>query len=285
MSARTAHPVALAFWVTVVVGCAGIGPPRTVKTEVFKDQAVRVFLRHREQGSVPVAQGFSHPATLSPIRLTRILASVDIRERNPKEEKSGRQAAVSTGLAYRLGEGMAAAFAKAEPHQEVMAMGVETKRRLGVFSADHLTSLVAWAHDDRLYLYFGSIDALLSDDPTEKRPQPQRGEVTGKFKVLPTRAVQAVGPQTVAVQWRDPVFAKSGPIRTVTGGRILRRTVLMGDDPGDKGSGGVLDDPLPANLSPETLRALALLEEARRAGEMTESEYQHQRDELLRGSD
>lgn len=281
---QTLKGVALVALAVLAVGCAGVRPPRTVKSEVYKDQGVRVYLRHQERGGEPVAEDFSHPVTLSPIRLTRILASVDIRERDRKENKGERKAAVSTGLAYQLGEGLAAAFAKAEPHQEVMMMGVETKRRLGVFSADHLTSLVAWVHEDRLFLYFGSIDALLSDDPTEKAPQPQRGKVTGKFKVLPARAVQPVGPQSVAVLWRNEVFAKSGPIRTVSGGRILRRTVLMGEDANESAENS-LRDPLPADLSPDTLRALAELEEARRAGELTEGEYQHRRDELMRDDD
>ena len=88
------------------------------------------------------------------------------------------------------------------------------------------------------------------------------------------------GAQGLAARWRDNLF--SAPVRTADeiGGPRRERTILM-------------ESPLPADeleqapgaevegLDPDILRALADLEEARRSGSITETEYQQRRENLL----
>ena len=84
----------------------------------------------------------------------------------------------------------------------------------------------------------------------------------------------------MVVAWDDPIFDK--PTRTrITGlGKVVRKTILM-ESPEEEASEEVPVG-LPADLSPETLRRLANLEEERRDGAVTESEYDLRRRAILR---
>jgi hypothetical protein len=65
-------------------------------------------------------------------------------------------------------------------------------------------------------------------------------------------------------------------------GKVVRREVLMESLEDET----VFEKPVAPpgdNLSPEQLRALADLEEARQNGQVTESEYSGRRDQILRG--
>lgn len=258
------------FW----TGCLG---PRTVRTPVYKEGAVRVFLRHQEQGGEKLALGFDHPRTISSIRLSRILISLNVRERDQKEERSELKAALPTNLAYEISEGLSMALEGADPDQEAVVMAVQTRRRLGVFSVDYLTSMVAWVKDEALWIHFGEIDARLSDDPSEKPDEPSRDKTTGTFRIVKTPGIRTLGSHTIAAKWQDPVFSKSAPPRTRPGERALRRTVLMEEEGAREGE----EDSLGTSLSPEALRALADLEEQRRAGTLSEEDYRERRREIL----
>ena len=88
--------------------------------------------------------------------------------------------------------------------------------------------------------------------------------------------------QTVAVQWRDEIFRKPTRTRITSTGKVVRREVLMESMEDET----VFEQPKPMpgdSLSPEQLRALADLEEARQNGQVTESEYNGRRDKILRG--
>lgn len=274
----TARNTQWANWVVLLVigclGCAGgaLGT-RTVRTQVYQEGGVRVFLRHLEQGGEPVPMDFSHPRTISSIRVSRVLTRIDVRERSGKEEKASRNAAVSTELAAAMGEGVSKALEEADPNQEVVVMATESRRRLGLFNADFLTSLVVWVKDDELWIELGDLDARMSDDPNDKPREPVRGRSVGGFRVVKTPGIRPVGNRTVAATWSDPVFSKATPPRTKKGGRQLRRTVLMEE--------ATPEDDAIDELSPEALRALADLEEKRIAGTVTELEYERQRREIL----
>ena len=90
------------------------------------------------------------------------------------------------------------------------------------------------------------------------------------------------GSQGVAVSWRDPLF--SIPVRRErreesAGGTPRPRTILMESPiPAEERDAPVLD-----GLDGDTLRALADLEDARREGRLTETEYQQRRNALLGG--
>ena len=211
----------VSVWAASALGCVGT---RTVHTPVFRENQVEVTLRHTLSGGEPVAMQFEHPRTISAIRMRRILASLDVRER--KEERE-RVAAVSSEILSSLAAGVAEALERADSNQEVVVMATETKRRFGVLTSDHLTSMVIWSKDDRLWIYLGDVDSALSSDPTEKPKKPVRGKAGGKFRVVKTVAIDPVGPQTVAIDWRDERFSKALDPRTRSGSRKLRRTILM----------------------------------------------------------
>lgn len=261
------------------VGCAGplaIGT-RSVRTPVFQEQRVRVFLRHREEARAPIQMNFEHPRTISSIRLSRILGALDIRERDRKEERGERKAAFSLPLAQLVGKGMSLALARATSEQEVVVMAIEERKRLGLFSADYLTSLVAWVKDEHLWIVFAEVDARLSDDPSEKPREPTRAGGKG-FRTLPSEGIRSVAPTTAVASWRDPVFSKSAATRTKTGSRELRRTILM-EEAGARDE--LESDGDTGSLSPATLRALADLEERRLSGKLSEAAYREERARIV----
>lgn len=211
--------------VATLAGSFGCATRRTVRTPVFAQGGVRVFLRETHEGGEALARDFSHPTVIAPIRVARIVGSLDVRERG--SENDGRRAAVPTELVTPIGTGVAEALGQAGPNQEVVVMAVSRKRRMGIFTSDYLTSMVLWVMGDELWIHFGDLESRLSSDPTDKAPEPQLSRASTRFRVLPGEAVRVAGGQTVAAAWRDDRFAKSGPIRTRPGGRVLRRTILM----------------------------------------------------------
>jgi hypothetical protein len=84
------------------------------------------------------------------------------------------------------------------------------------------------------------------------------------------------------VNWRDPIFREPTHVRVGSGGRLLRRSVLMESAPDSAGQPEPEPNALPADLPPETLRALADLQEQRAAGEISETAYHQKRRDLLR---
>ncbi len=259
----------------ITAGCAGplaIGT-RTVRTPVFQEGRIRVFLRHREERGEPIVMGFQHPRTISAVRITRILDSIDVRERNSKEDRDDRRAAMDSELAIILGKGVSLALERATPSQEVVVMAVAEKRKHGLFTSEHMTSLVTWVLDDHLWIAFGELDERLSDDPSDKPREPTRAGGEG-FRVIPAAGIRGAGPAVVAVAWRDPAFSKPKARRTKAGSRELRRTVLMEDE-------GAPDPEAEQSLTPGQLRALADLEERRLAGELSDPEYRSERQRIL----
>jgi hypothetical protein len=83
----------------------------------------------------------------------------------------------------------------------------------------------------------------------------------------------------VSVDWRDPAFREPRRI-SVTPTGVHRRTILM-ESPDSAAPEDEADPERRGELSPEQLRELADLEEARRAGQVSESEYQARRREIL----
>ena len=219
----TGRCAAAAFGCAALLACFGA---RTVRTTVFDEGGVRVLLRHEKR-----AEGggsFSHPAIISPVRLARILANIDVEERGG--EKGERRHVIPTALVYTLGEGLSAALAEAAPHQEVVAMAVETRRRFGIFTADYLTSFIAWVDGEELWIRLGEVDRALSSEPGVRPPEPSRDEANRRYRVRPAsglRAMRAVGRQAVAVSWRDEYFGTSGALRIDSRGRLKRRTILL----------------------------------------------------------
>jgi hypothetical protein len=84
-----------------------------------------------------------------------------------------------------------------------------------------------------------------------------------------------VDEQSVAVAWRDKIFLKPTRTRVSPSGRIVQRTILMESAPEEAEATAPPQQPdaIPAEMTPERLRTLADLEDSRRRGELTETEY------------
>ena len=87
--------------------------------------------------------------------------------------------------------------------------------------------------------------------------------------------------QSVAVDWRDDIFRKPTRTRVTSTGKVVRRQVLM-----ESLEDVSLEPQTPAispELTPQQLRDLADLAEARQSGAISETAYQSKRGRILRG--
>jgi hypothetical protein len=275
---RTLASVALVCLAAVASGCM----TKQARTPVYEQNDVRVFLRQDVKGGKGVDQGFSHPVTLAPIRITNILSRIEVRKEDGDEAENLRQPAIPTGVLYAIGEGISQALAKADPSQAAVVMAVERRKSLKVFTQDYLTSLIVWVKDERLYVFLGQLGEPLGPEGREKPREPQLDVVESKKRVLASDGFTTAGPRLVAADWRSNIFGDTSAIRIKPGGGVVRRTILMEEAP-DDASAQPGPAPPPEGLSPEALRALADLEETRRRGELSETDYQERRRQILSG--
>jgi hypothetical protein len=275
---KLANALALVALSLAASGCF----TKVMRSPVYDENGVSVFLRYETKGGKPVEKGYSHPAVIAPVRLTNLLSRIEVR----KDEKPDRSPAIETDLLYPLGEGISRALAKADSTQQVVVMAKQRKRSLGIFTQDYLTSMVIWNKDDKLFIKLGHLDWAMPKDPKEVVAEPKDSDIIGKFRTVPSDGIAAEGTQLVTANWRDPIFKDSGALSIRPGGQVVRRTVLMdsGEEPGvpPEPAGGAA--PPPEGVSPAGLRALADLEESRRRGELTEADYQAKRRAILSGS-
>ena len=251
---RTPAPLlTVALLATLNAGCF----TRTLRTTVYDNQRTEVSLRSQVRGSQSVARGFDHPLTIAPVRVAHILSRVDLRT----EAKKGteRAPAIPLDSLYQIAEGVSKALAEAGPDQEVVVLSIRKSKRFVLFDRQYLTSFLVYAKGEALMLHFSRSDWEIEVRREDRLPEPHIGEHPMKFRIIPTKAMTLVDAQSVAVDWRDPIFRKPSRTRLLPGGRVVRRTILM-ESPEDE-----FDQPLPQgtggeSLSPETLRKLADLE-------------------------
>lgn len=269
--------VLLSLLVPLVLSQAGCWT--RVRKEVLQDkEGLKVVLRSQTRGSEPIPKGFQHPATISGVRLANALSRIEVRT---SDEDEGRKPAIDAALLFEMGDALAAGLAKADSSQEVVVMAIRRTRRLGVFTDDRLTSFVAYVKDDRLVVHLSRIDwPVPKSDKQEALPEPNPEKPGQKFRVVPTDGMTSFGPQGVAIDYRAPQFRAGGSVRVTPTGKVVRKTILSETAPEDPA--GEEEVALPPNLAPETLRRLADLEESRRQGRLTESEYAARRSEILR---
>ena len=276
MRSRRSLPLALLVGVVALLAACG---PRYARTVVRDDGALKAVLRAQLRDGDPVPRGFSHPVTISGVRLAHILSRLDVRTGSDEEGGGERRPAIATELVYELGNLLSEALARADPSQEVVIQALRKERRFGIFTQEFYTSLVAWVQGDALVVHLSSVDVLVPKGGEDEIREPVAGREVMAFKVLPAEGIVPVGPQAVSVAWRDPIFRDASAMRVAPGGKVIRRTILMEAPPEE-----VPAENLPVPADPATLRALADLEEARRNGAITELEYQERRRDLLRAA-
>ena len=257
----------------VLVGCG----PKLVAEPVYVTPNAKVFLRRTLDGGEVVAHGYEHPATISDVRFAHILASLNY------ETPKGKPRPVIRSLhVYELAEGLAQAFRKAEPDDEIAAAAFARDARLGIFTNDKVTSFRAWVMHGQLFLEFFAIEKVLEDpgvvdeSAAYKIPKAMPTHAP-KFQILPSRAMALADRRTVAVDWRSSEFRRP-LIRTNTG--ILRRTILMEE------VDAAIDAETaerPEGFTDAQLNALDDLESGRRSGVVTEAEFQIRRRLIVEG--
>jgi hypothetical protein len=270
---------ALVLLASLALGCG----TRMVRKEVLRTDDIEVTLRSTKRGREIVPRGWSHPAVIAPVRLSHILAHVDVELGEGDERK--RVPAIPAGLIYPIGDALALGLEQADPNQEVVIQALRSERRFGVFTTRFLTSLAVHVEGDRLAVQLGHVDwevpkygAGSGTSQQDELPEPMEGRELMRFRVVPDEAFVVAGPQAVLVDWRAERFSDPDRLRIGPGGQVKRRTVLMEEaaPPAPEPAGAALDQ-----LAPETLRRLADLEDERRRGELTEAQYQARRREIL----
>ena len=264
----------------LVAGC------RTPVTEdVFKEGKVQVFLRAEKSWQLGplVEKDYSHPLTISPVRIAHILSRIDVRLAGK------RLPAIPTDMIYPMAEGISRSLSRAGAEQEVVVMAVETEHSLGIFDHDYLTSFVVYAKGDQLFVYLARIHWQIPAKEKDKPPMPQIGEERMAFRIYASKGMDVLEKQGVAVNWRDPIFARPTRTKVLATGQVVRKTILLEsdeEDPTNSASESEAPDLVPQapkGLSPEQLRALADLEEERRNGAITEAEYDARQQEIMAG--
>ena len=270
----------MACGLLVVLLGSGACMNRAVRRDVVEDESLTVYLRSYSRLGSTVAQEYDQPVTIAPVRLAHILSRLDIRTR--VEDGNERLPAIPTEFLYPMADAMAKALSEATADEQVVAMAIRKTKNFYLFDRKHLTSLVAYARGEHLFLHISRSDWEIPPRRKDNLPEPQIGEFPMPFRIYPGEAMAQIDKQSVAVDWRDPVFREPTRTQITPAGEVVRRTILMEsprsewDEENPQGDTINLGD-----LSPEKLRKLADLEERRRRGLIDEASYRFQKKELL----
>ena len=278
MMHRTAPPVRTAL-LALAAGALLVsltGCTRTVRTTVKDGAQLKVVLRHTVQNMASVERGYEHPRTVSSQRLMHIIGAIDVEV--TEGAKRERHRAVHPELLQPIAQALVDAFEQADSTQQVAVQAVRKQHRLGIFHKKFLTSFTAFFREDRLHIHFSRIEWEIPKDRENRLPEPDPNEKQMAFRTIGARNIASAGSQGVAVRWRANLFANPVRSNSEAGGDMGRRTLLMESPvPAEELEDGV--DPV--ELEADALRAIADLKEQRRAGAITESEYQRRLEELL----
>jgi hypothetical protein len=256
---------------------------RSVKEEVYSNGYTKAFLRSEKKGMSVVPKGFQHPSAIAPVRLSHILSRIDMRQGEGAESR--RMPVVPLDTLFTIGDALAKGLNEADPNQEVIVQSIRRGKSLVIFDRQYLTSLLAYVQDGLLYIHISRSDweipagkQRLKDEG--RLPETHAGKYPLEFRLLVDRGMTLYDQQAVMVEWKDPIFKKPTRTRITPGGRIVRREMLMEslEDPTDYEQGPKLEE-----LTGGQLRALADLDDARRAGDLSEAEYYSQKNAILRG--
>jgi len=271
---RPATAISLALCATALAACA----TRTVSEQVFDEDHVTIKLRGETRGATPVDRGYAHPATISPTRLSNILSRIDVRGVGDGGDE--RQPAIDSHALYTIGRGLSKALSEADPSQEVVVLAIRKHKRFGVFDRDYLTRFIAYVKGEQLYIHMSRADWELGRGKHDRIPEPRRGKHPQEFRIIPSRGMAQVDTQSVAVDWRGKLFETASRSQVTPDGKVVRRTILLESAPA-RSPVAEAEEPIPAGLSATALRRLADLEEQRARGQVSESEYQLRRREIL----
>ncbi len=271
--------IALAALVACTAALAGC---MTTKKTIIDKRAIKVQLISKRGDTIEL----NHPTIIAPVRLSHILARVDIRL--PIKEGQQRAPAFHIDSLDSISKGLAQGLREAGPNQRVIVYSTRREKRFVFFDKSYLTSFVAYVHGEHLFLHLSRSNWEIPPRRQDHLPEPTIGKYPSKFRILPGTAMKLVDQQALAIDWSDPLFKSPSRTRFTPSGEMVRKTILMESaEPevnlgSDVGRAKPRDaQPIPAGISPETLRELADLEERRQRGEISEYDYERQRSELF----
>jgi len=264
-------------------GCAS----RSVRSPIIDRVGVQVDLVRQVKGWTTQPRGYEHPGIISVQRLIHILDAVEVETRG-KADGFIREPAFHPDIVEKTAQAMSEALAEADPDQKIGVQIVRKEMRLGILHRKFLTNFLAYIDEGHLYLVLRRVNWLMPDKAGTKKevlPKPRRDYRPMNFRVVAGEHLYYAGPQTLEIDWRNPVFQAAYRLPGSTEGAKRRREVIdrspipqaEQDAASTRGGGTSIDD-----LSPDQLRALADLEEDRRQGRITESTYQRARRQILR---
>lgn len=251
----------------------------TTKT-ILDQKGITVQLISKRGENIELNQ----PVIISPVRLSHILARIDIRL--SVKEGQQRMPAFPIESINAIAEGLALGLREANAQQRVIVYSIRREKRFGIFDTNFLTSFIAYVHGDNLFLHLSRSDWEIPPRRKDSLPEPKIGQFPSKFRILPGKAMKPVDEQSLAIVWDDDVFAKPTRTRITPSGQVVRKTILMEseepeDDVAADSSAPADAHVIPAGVSAKTLRDLADLEERRQRGEVDEQEYEQQRTQIL----
>ena len=274
-SVRRAGVTAL---LTLVALGASACMTRPVKEKVWSDGYTEVFLRSEKRGTQTIGRGFQHPVAVAPVRLAHILSRIDLRK--TVEDQSVRMPVVPLETLFTIADAMSEGLKQANPDQEVVVQSIRRGKSLKIFERQYLTSMLAYMQDDLLYIHISRSDWEIPARKKDKLPETHVGKHPLEFHLVVDRGMRLADEQSVAVEWKDPIFKKPTRTRITASGQVVRREILMESLEDDT----VFEQgPKVESLSGEQLRALADLDDVRRSGAITEGEYHSRKNAIVRG--
>lgn len=267
----------LAACATALASCA-------TTTTILEQRGLTVKLLTERGDAVEL----NHPATIAPVRLAHILARIDIR----LSAKDGQQRVPGFHIESleSISKGLAQGLREAGPNQRVIVYSIRREKRFGIFDTKYLTSFIAYVHGENLFVHLSRSEWEIPPRKKDNLPQPKIGKFPSRFRIFPGMAMKLVDQQSLAIAWRDDIFARPTRTRITPSGQMMRKTILMESlepefDSGPE-SDAVEEKPevkptIPAGISAKTLRELADLEERRQRGEIGEYDYERQRKKIL----
>jgi len=252
----------------------------TTRKTILESKGITVQLVSKRGDNVEL----NHPIIVAPVRLSHILARIDIR----LSVKEGQERAPAFHIEEidAIAEGLAKGLHEAKANQRVIVYSIRREKRFGIFDTKYLTSFIAYVHGDNLFIHLSRSNWEIPPRRKDSLPEPRIGKFPSKFRILPGKAMRLVDEQSLAIAWQDPIFERPTATRITPSGQVVRKTILMESE--EPESEVEVESPqatgaqtIPAGISAKTLRDLADLEERRQRGEIGEYDYEQQRNKIL----
>jgi hypothetical protein len=197
--------IALIVSLALLTGCA----TRSVTESVVNRWGLQIELRSQKPlFGETITRGYDQPAVISVPRLESILRGIEIDIR--KSDSSAireRRSAIRASIVTDVAEGLAEAFAEANPDQRIVVMALRKQQHNLVFDRKYLTSFVAWIEKEKLYIALSRVE--WEWDPkskNERLPTPSPEEGVMPFSVVANDVYEQSARQTVRVDWRSSAF-------------------------------------------------------------------------------